>query len=71
MTLQTYFSSIEDPREQHKIKHELIDILVLSIIAIICGANEYKEIVIFGKAKESFLKQFLSLPNGIPSHDTL
>jgi predicted transposase YbfD/YdcC len=71
MTLQTYFSSIEDPRQQHKIKHELIDILVLSIIAIICGANEYKEIMIFGKAKASFLKQFLSLPNGIPSHDTI
>lgn len=71
MTLQTYFSSIEDPRQQHKIKHELIDVLVLSIIAIICGANEYKEIVIFGRAKESFLKQFLSLHNGIPSHDTI
>lgn len=71
MTLQEHFSLIEDPREQHKIKHDLIDILVLTVIASICGANEYKEIIIFAKAKESFLKQFLSLKNGIPSHDTI
>ena len=71
MTLQEHFSSIEDPREHHKIKYELIDILILTVIASICGANEYKEIIIFGKAKESFLKQFLVLKNGIPSHDTL
>ncbi len=71
MTLQAHFSEINDPRQQHKVAHKLIDILVLSIIAVICGANEYKEIVIFGKSKEQFLKQFLSLQNGIPSHDTI
>jgi len=71
MTLQAHFSEINDPRQQHKVEHKLIDILVLSIIAVICGANEYKEIVIFGKSKEQFLKQFLSLQNGIPSHDTI
>lgn len=71
MKLQDYFGSIEDPRAPHKIKYELIDILILAIVANICGANEYKEIVIFGKAKETFLKQFLALENGIPSHDTI
>jgi predicted transposase YbfD/YdcC len=71
MTLQDYFKPIHDPRQQHKIDHKLIDILVLSIVAIICGASEYKEIAIFGKSKESFLKKFLELPNGIPSHDTI
>lgn len=71
MTLQEHFESIKDSRQQHKISHKLIDIMVLSIIAVICGATEYKEIEIFGKSKESFLKQFLSLSNGIPSHDTI
>jgi predicted transposase YbfD/YdcC len=71
MTLQEHFASIKDFRQQHKVEHLLIDILILSIIAVICGATEYKEIEIFGKSKESFLKQFLSLPNGIPSHDTI
>ena len=71
MTLQEHFSNIQDPRQQHKVEHKLIDILVLSIIAVICGADEYKEIEIFGNAKEPFLKQFLSLENGIPSHDTI
>jgi predicted transposase YbfD/YdcC len=71
MTLQEHFASIKDFRQQHKVEHLLIDILVLSIIGVICGATEYKEIEIFGKSKESFLKQFLSLPNGIPSHDTI
>jgi len=71
MTLQEHFSEIKDPRQQHKVEHKLIDILVLSIIAVICGANEYKEIEIFGHSKEAFLKQFSSLKNGIPSHDTI
>jgi len=71
MTLQEHFKSITDCRQQHKIEHKLIDIMVLSIIAVICGATEYKEIEIFGKSRESFLKQFLELPNGIPSHDTI
>ena len=71
MTIQEHFLGIQDPRQQHKVEHKLIDILVLSIIAVICGADEYKEIEIFGISKEPFLKQFLSLKNGIPSHDTI
>lgn len=71
MTLQEHFKSIKDFRQQHKVEHKLIDVLVLSIIAVICGATEYKEIEIFGKSKEVFLKQFLCLENGIPSHDTI
>ncbi len=48
MTLQDHFSDIKDPRQQYKVDHKLIDILVLSIIAVICGADEYKEIEVFG-----------------------
>lgn len=71
MTLQECFKTLPDPRQQHKIEHKLIDILVLSITAIICGASEYKEIEIFGKSKKALLKKFLELRNGIPSHDTI
>ena len=71
MSLQKHFSSITDNRQQHKIEHKLIDVLVLSIVASICGCVEYKQIEIFGKSKEKILKQFLELPNGIPSHDTI
>jgi predicted transposase YbfD/YdcC len=71
MTLQEHLEGINDFRQQHKVEHKLIDILVLSIIAVICGATEYKEIEIFGKSKASFLKHFLRLENGIPSHDTI
>ncbi len=46
MTLQDHFSDIKYPRQQYKVEHKLIDILVLSIIAVICGADEYKEIEI-------------------------
>ena len=71
MSLQKHFSSITDKRQQHKIDHKLIDVLVLSIIACVCGCVEYKQIEIFGKSKEVFLKQFLELENGIHSHDTI
>jgi hypothetical protein len=47
MTLQEHFQPINDFRQAHKVAHPLIDILVLSIIAVICGATEYKEIEIF------------------------
>jgi predicted transposase YbfD/YdcC len=71
MKILEQFAIIKDPRQQHKVEHSLVDILVLSIISVICGATEYKEIEIFGKSRESFLKQFLPLSNGIPSHDTI
>lgn len=67
-----YFEIIPDPRRQNhnNKKHELIDIIVIAIVAIICGANSWNEIEIFGNEKETFFKKYLSLKNGIPSHDT-
>lgn len=66
-----HFSSLEDPRiERHK-KHELIEIIVISICAILCGIDSFEGIEEFGLIKKKWLKRFLSLKHGIPSHDTI
>jgi predicted transposase YbfD/YdcC len=58
-----------DPREDNR-RHLLIDILVITICASLCGAEKWEDIEAFGRAKEAWLRKFLALPHGIPSHDT-
>ena len=65
------FSQIEDPRSDINQLHHLIDILLVSIISVICGAETWKQMSEFGRSKEAFLKTFLALPSGIPSKDTI
>ena len=65
-----YFSDIEDPRIDRTKDHLLADIIFITIASVICGADSWNDIENYGNAKESWLKQFLKLPNGIPSHDT-
>ena len=69
--LKEHFSSLDDPRAQHSIEHLLIDIVLVTICAVICGADTWVEIENYGIAKQEWLETFLELPNGIPSHDTL
>jgi len=64
------FSSLPDPRIDRCKKHELSDILYITIVAVLCGANDWEEIEEFGQAREEWFRDFLKLPNGIPSHDT-
>jgi len=64
------FGQMEDPRSHINRLHNLVDILVIGIIAVIAGAETWKQIFEFGKPKEKFLRTFLDLPNGIPSKDT-
>jgi hypothetical protein len=66
-----YFAAIPDPRIDRRRLHPLTSILVLSLLAVICGADSFVAIEEFGRSKEAWLKTFLLLPNGIPSHDTL
>ena len=70
VSLITHLSDIEDPRVDRTKLHKLIDILVIAICAVICGADDWVEVEIFGKAKGDWFRKFLELPNGIPSHDT-
>lgn len=68
---EKFFGEIDDPRDQDKVFHPLMDILALSLCAIIAGAEGWVEVEEFGKAREEWLKNFLQLPHGIPSHDTI
>jgi len=70
-SLHDYFSQLPDPRIHRNKKHLLTDIIVLSIIAVLCGAESWNSIELFGKSKQDFLSKILKLPNGIPSHDTI
>lgn len=66
-----YFAGVPDPRIERSRLHPLVSILVLSLCAVVCGADSFVAIEEFGVAKEAWLRTFLDLPNGIPSHDTL
>jgi predicted transposase YbfD/YdcC len=65
-----YFAELTDPRVERTKEHLLSDILFIAIAAIICGAESWNDIEQYGRSKEPWLKTFLALPNGIPSHDT-
>ena len=69
--IQKYFSDLEEPRSSINRKHPLLSIIGLTICAIICGANDWVAVELYGKAKFKWLSTFLDLPNGIPSHDTI
>jgi predicted transposase YbfD/YdcC len=67
---EAHFSKIRDPRIGNAKRHKLLDIMIIAILAVICGADSWSEVELFGKNKKRWLKQFLELPKGIPSHDT-
>ncbi len=71
MEYQEFFSEVKDFRVQGRCLHMLEDILMLSLCAVICGAEDFEDIENYGYQKEDFLRSFLKLPNGIPSHDTI
>ena len=69
-TLVDHFSRIPDFRCEHNKRHKPADIMVITVCAVIGGANDWNAIETFGKAKITWLLTFLELPDGIPSHDT-
>lgn len=70
MNWETFFADVPDFRLNRRKKHELLDILVITLLAVICGADNYEEVALYGQQKQAFLQTFLKLDNGIPSHDT-
>jgi len=70
MNWQTFFQDVPDFRINRRKKHNLLDILVISVCACVCGADDFEDIALYGTQKEAFLRTFLELPHGIPSHDT-
>lgn len=67
--VEKHFADLEDPRADNS-WHNLFDILVITILAVICGGNTWVDVEIYGKAKEPWLRGFLKLPHGIPTHHT-
>lgn len=68
--LLEHFRELADPRMDRHKEHKLIDILVIAICAILCGANDWVAVETFGLAKQEWVARFLALEHGIPSHDT-
>jgi predicted transposase YbfD/YdcC len=71
ITLIDHFSQLSDLRIDRTKEHKLIDILTIAICGMLCGADNWVAMEQYGNAKQEWLKQFLELPNGIPSHDTI
>ena len=65
-SITDYFQALEDPRIERSKLHKLLDIVTIAI----CGADSWVHMELFGKGKEEWLRTFLELPHGIPSHDT-
>ena len=70
ISIGKHFGELEDPRVDRARRHKLLDIIVIAVCGVICGADSWVDIEEFGKAKQEWLETFLELPNGIPSHDT-
>ena len=70
LSISQHFADLEEPRHEYYISHRLDDLLTIAICAVICGADDWVAVAAFGQAKQEWLRQFLALPHGIPSHDT-
>ncbi len=70
LAIEHHFRRLQDPRRRHRRLHRLLDIVVIAICAVLCGADNWQEIATFGQCRLDWLKRFLALPHGIPSHDT-
>src|SRR3954447_13314892 len=68
--LVEHFSALADPRCAGKVEHRLTDILVIAVCAVIACAESWDDIALYGRTKLGWLQSFLTLANGIPSHDT-
>lgn len=68
--IHTTFENITDPRTGNNIRHPVINIIAITICGVICGADSWTDIELFGNAKQDLLGTFLDLSEGIPAHDT-
>ena len=69
-SIVTHFQSLEDPRIERTKKHPLLDILVIALCTLLTGGEGFQDMELFGRSKRPWLQTFLTLPHGIPSHDT-
>ena len=69
-SLENCFGDLPDPRVSGRCDHKLLDIIIIAVCGVLCGADSWVGIETVGKAKESWFREFLELKHGIPSHDT-
>lgn len=69
-SFRQHFRSLNDPRRRGSCAHRLLDILAIAVCAVIANCDSWEEIAEFGQQRQAWFRRFLSLPNGIPSHDT-
>src|SRR6267142_4322692 len=69
-SITPFFADIPDSRSEHGKRHLLSDIVAIAICAVVCGAEGWVDVELFGRSKITWLHTFLHLPHGIPSHDT-
>ena len=69
-SIVAHFQTLEDPRLERTKKHNLLDILVIAVCTLLTGGEGFQDMELFGKSKHAWLRTFLALPHGIPSHDT-
>jgi predicted transposase YbfD/YdcC len=69
-SIEACFGELTDPRVARTRAHRLGDVVTIALCAVVCGANDWVAVETFGRAKEAWLRTFLPLPGGIPSHDT-
>jgi predicted transposase YbfD/YdcC len=70
LTIKHHFRKLKDPRINRHKRHHLLDIIVVALCAVLCGAKDWQQIEAFGKQRLDWLRRFLALANGVPSHDT-
>lgn len=70
LSIARFFTRLRDPRRRHLRRHLLLDLVVITLCAVIAGANDWQQVVTFAVQRQAWLQTFLALPNGIPSHDT-
>jgi predicted transposase YbfD/YdcC len=69
-SIERYFAPLTDPRVERTRVHHLGELVTIALCAVLCGADDWVAVETFGRAKEAWLRTFLTLPGGIPSHDT-
>jgi predicted transposase YbfD/YdcC len=70
LTIKHHFRKLKDPRINRHKRHHLLDIIIVALCAVLCGAKDWQQVEAFGKLRLAWLRRFISLANGVPSHDT-
>ena len=70
LSIKSHFRKLRDPRRRHRREHRFLDIIAVALCAVIGNADSWRAIALWGRTHETWLRRFLALPHGIPSHDT-